>query len=105
MTHALISPNSLLTKLLTPCYAALGPRSSGWTLQSGAKDARFVEETMIYNGCNIPFLSGNGAEMERHGRFASTAWIGAAVRIHIVTALPLADIPGSSVPSGRRLRR
>ena len=82
------------------------PERFGYTLQSGSEDARSMEGTTMYNGSNMPFCAGIGAALARHGRFASqTGWIGAATGIRIVTLPRVADVPGSSVPNGRRLRR
>ena len=73
------------------------------TLQSGAEDARTMAKTMMYNGCETPFLIGTGATLARHGRFAPIARIG-DTRIRLIASLYLVDGPGISVPNGRRLR-
>ncbi len=64
-----------------------------------------MELTMMYDGWEIPFLGKTGIASACHGRFASrTEWINAATRIHIIAPRFIGDVPGSSVPSGRRLR-
>ena len=81
------------------------PERFGHTLQSGLEDARSMEGTTMYNGSNMPFCAGFGAALARHGRFASqTGWTG-ATGIRILAIPRVADVPGSSVPNGRRLRR
>ena len=59
--------------------------------------------TMIYDGWDIPFPGGTGALRAGHGRFASQAgYGGAAIKVRMIALGGV--VPGSSVPSGRRLR-
>ena len=63
-----------------------------------------MEQTMTYDGREIPFLIEMDGASARHGHFASqTGWIGGATTVRIVAPL-IADVPGSSAPNGRRLR-
>ena len=62
-------------------------------------------QTMIHNGWEMPFRTGTGTTSANHGRFAS--WIGlggTAKRILLIAPIVVADVPGISVPNGRRLR-
>ena len=74
-------------------------------MQSKVEDARFMERTMTNRGCDTPFRAWAHAKPAFYGRIASGATgIGAAALIRMLAG-PLGGIvPGSSVPSGRRLR-
>ena len=64
-----------------------------------------MEQTMMYDGREIPFLIKTDGASAHHGRFASrTGWIGVATAVRIVAPLFVGDVPGSSAPNGRRLR-
>ena len=62
-------------------------------------------QTIFYNGSDEPFLGGTGALIACHGGIASQArWLGAAIEVRTVAPLCVGNVPGSSVPIGRRLR-
>ena len=63
---------------------------------------------MTYSGCDTPFIGGLGAGLAHDSRFASLH-IGIGVTangmwIRNMAGPRVADVPGSSVPDGRRLR-
>lgn len=68
------------------------------------RDARTMERSMMFADRNKLLPEKIGGAFARHGRLAPcTGWIGGGYRIRILAA-PFADVRGSSVPNGRRLR-
>jgi hypothetical protein len=68
------------------------------------RDARTMERSMMFADRNKLLPEKIGGAFARRGRLAPcTGWIGGGYRIRILAA-PFADVHGSSVPNGRRLR-